>query len=144
MNTKIQSHLRKLCLAVAVAGTALFSQNALACEKPQTTVKYDIVWCINEGLARVEKSGKYGFIDKTGKVIIPLNYDYADNFSGGLAKVGQNGKWGFINKTGKIVIPLQYDKALSMATEKDGSNRFAFVELNGERFYIDETGKRLP
>lgn len=94
----------------------------------------------------VSQNNQWGVINKTGQVIIPIQYDRMGKTLSpqGFLPVEQNGKWGFIDKTGKVVIPLQYDKALRMATEKDGSNRFAFVELNGERFHIDETGKRLP
>jgi len=55
-------------------------------------------------LAGVEKNGKWGFIDKTGKEVIPCTYDYAESFSDGLAKVTINGKANFIDKTGKVVI----------------------------------------
>lgn len=74
----------------------------------------------------------YGFIDKTGKEVIPLKYDYADFFSDGLAVVGKNTnnflelemdeaviekyyfkKYGYIDKKRKEVIPLKYDIANS-------------------------------
>ena len=32
-------------------------------------------------------ASKYGFIDKSGKVVIELQYDYVSDFSEGLAKV---------------------------------------------------------
>lgn len=34
-----------------------------------------------------KKDGKWGFIDNTGKIIIPPQYDDAYNFSDGLTKV---------------------------------------------------------
>ena len=40
-----------------------------------------------EGLAQVEKDGKWGFIDKSGKVGIEPQFDDAEPFSEGLAKV---------------------------------------------------------
>ena len=73
---------------------------------------YNYVGDFSEGLARVERlNGKYGFIDKTDKVVIPIKYDYAWSFSKGLAKVELNGKYGFIDKSGKVVIPIKYDYA---------------------------------
>jgi hypothetical protein len=59
--------------------------------------------------------GKWGFIDKTGELVIPAEYDVAWEFFGGFARVGICGedenrtKWGFINKTGEIVVPLIYE-----------------------------------
>ena len=63
----------------------------------------------SEGLAAVRLNGKYGFIDKTGAVIIPIQYDNVYSFIEGLSNVRLKDKWGFIDKTGKVVIPIQYD-----------------------------------
>ena len=63
-----------------------------------------------EGLTWVELNKVRGFIDKTGKEVIPIKYDAADNFSEGLARVQLNGKWGYIDKNGKEVLPIKYYK----------------------------------
>lgn len=55
-----------------------------------------------EGLARVVKKGKYGFIDTNGKVVIPCEFDYARSFHEGMASVKINGKWSFIDKEGNL------------------------------------------
>ncbi len=57
-------------------------------------LKYDRIESFVDGLARVDKDMKYGFIDTRGREVIPLEYDYAENFSEGLAKVVRNDKWG--------------------------------------------------
>ena len=93
-------------------------------------------------MARVGQNNKRGFIDKTGKVVIPIQYDDALNFSDGLAGVKQNDKWGFVDKAGKVVIPFQYDDVRGF------ENGMAEALLNGEiifsePFYIDKTGKRI-
>lgn len=38
----------------------------------------------SEGLARTVQSGKAGFIDREGKLVIPRSFDSADDFSEGL------------------------------------------------------------
>ena len=53
---------------------------------------YDEAWLFQEGLAPVELNGKWGFIDKTGKLIVPPMYDEAWPFQEGLAKVELNEK----------------------------------------------------
>ena len=53
---------------------------------------------------------KYGFIDKSGKVVIEPQFDYVRAFSEGLAKVEKYGKYGFIDKSGKMVIEPQFDE----------------------------------
>ncbi|GHV47338.1 hypothetical protein FACS1894181_00590 [Bacteroidia bacterium] len=44
-----------------------------------------------------------GFIDTSGKEVIPLIYDDALSFSNGLARVTLNGKRIYINKQGEYV-----------------------------------------
>ena len=50
----------------------------------------------------VSPDGKFGFIDTTGKEIIPANlpYDEVDIFSDGLCRVKKDGLYGFIDKKG--------------------------------------------
>ncbi len=55
-------------------------------------------------LFRIEQNGKWGFIDKTGKVVIEPQFDDAWLFrEGGLASVKIGDKHGYIDKTGKYV-----------------------------------------
>jgi hypothetical protein len=63
-------------------------------------LKYDFASPFSEGLARVELNGKYGFVDREGKEIIPVKYDDAHVFEDGLALVMFNGNWGYIDKNG--------------------------------------------
>jgi len=64
-----------------------------------------------EGLAVFEKERKQGYIDKTGKVVVVAQFDYASEFQGGRALVSADKKWGFIDASGRIAIPVQYDEA---------------------------------
>ncbi len=72
----------------------------------------------SEGLARIEQKDRYGFIDKTGKIIIKPVYRWAENFHNGLAKIstgkqvwdfegtenlGFEPNLGYIDKTGKVI-----------------------------------------
>ncbi|MBN2571704.1 MAG: WG repeat-containing protein [Ignavibacteriales bacterium] len=58
----------------------------------------------SNGLAFIRKNKKYGYIDKTGKIVIKPQFEWPSNFSEGLAYVRKNGKYGFIDKSGKILI----------------------------------------
>ena len=69
------------------------------------------LFSFHNGLSCVKQNGKYGFIDKKGKVIIPFQFDDAESFSDGLAKVRQNDKYGFVDKEGKVVVPFLFDAA---------------------------------
>ena len=60
----------------------------------------------HEGLAAVCKSDYWGYIDKTGTLVIPCKYKAANDFSEGLAGVkDERGAWHVIDKTGKEVRP---------------------------------------
>ena len=109
-------------------------------------LKYDDIstWW-SDGLASVKLNNKYGYIDKTGKEVIPLKYDGVDvlfnSFEEGLVRVELNGKYGFIDKTGKEVIPLKYDfVGDTFDSFREGLAR---VELNGKYGFIDKTGKEV-
>ena len=77
---------------------------------------------------------KYGFIDKTGKEIVPLVYDEARSYSEGLAAVRKGKKWGFIDLNGNDVTRFEFDDARSysegLATVKKGK-KWGFIDLKG-------------
>ena len=98
---------------------------------------YDNIYVFEEGLTKVKLNNKWGYIDKTGKEVIPLKYDFACDFFGGLAKVRLNGKWGFIDKTDREICPCKYDAADIF------SEGLAVVELHGKYGFIDKTGREV-
>jgi hypothetical protein len=93
----------------------------------------------HEGLALVLKHYKYGFIDKNGKEVIPLKFDYAGPFSEGLApaamKSGDVTHWGYIDHTGKWVIAPNFEAAYPF------SNKLAGVEQGQNCGYISPSGE---
>ena len=54
-------------------------------------------------------SGKWGFMNVAGGIIIPEQYEKAGNFYEGIAAVKHNGKYGFINKRNELIVPFEYD-----------------------------------
>ncbi len=70
---------------------------------------WDDALFFSEGLAAVKTGGKWGFIDKSGKLVIPATWGEAEPFYEGLARVETGGKWGFVDKSGKLVIPAMWD-----------------------------------
>ena len=64
-----------------------------------------------EGLLPIRKEDEFGYIDKTGKIVIPCSFEYAEEFNEGIAWVSKGyKKWGCIDKNGQIVVPFIYDK----------------------------------
>jgi hypothetical protein len=91
-------------------------------------------------LFRVVKDGKWGYMDKTGKIVIPLQFACTWGFSEGLAAVMVSnfptGKIGFIDTTGRIIIQPQYESILPF------TEGLAAVGINLENWnYIDKSGK---
>jgi hypothetical protein len=60
-----------------------------------------------------QEFGPWGYIDKTGNIVIPLQFDWAEPFSEDRAAVVRGKKYGFIDPTGREVIPLRLDVSLS-------------------------------
>lgn len=72
--------------------------------------EYDTIDSCSCGLFAVERNGLWGFINKTGKEVIPCIYDKVDSFSEGLSLVyEQESEPYFINIHGeKELIPSSY------------------------------------
>jgi hypothetical protein len=102
----------------------------------------------SEGLVSVcnklsNGSYKLGFMDVTGKVVIPLIYqcDSDPKFSEGLCQViGSNGKYGFINKLGKVIIPFLYGD-VGVEGFKNGIARVAKTDFIKDPMTINKLGK---
>ncbi len=81
---------------------------------PCGSAKYN---AIGEGLIVVIKDGKYGYVDTSGNLVIPYQYDSAERFSEGLAPVAKmidgHKKWGVIDRSGKLNIDYKYDLVTS-------------------------------
>ena len=96
----------------------------------------------------VEKDGKSGFIDQTGRVVIPFQFDKAESFHDGLALVIVKGKSSFIDITGRILFAVNYDVirdfSEGLCAVNIGEKRIPNVGLisdPGKWGYIDKTGK---
>jgi len=66
-------------------------------------VKEGLLPGFSEGFAGVKIKDKWGFIDKTGKVVIEPKYDMVWPYFDGLSKVQIDDKYGYIDKTGKYI-----------------------------------------
>ncbi|NLB81259.1 MAG: sigma-70 family RNA polymerase sigma factor [Clostridiaceae bacterium] len=74
------------------------------------------------GLAAAKKNGKWGYVDKSLKTVIPFEYDavnlldtyeysaadYCRGFDGKYVAVKKNGMMGIINKNNETVVPFEY------------------------------------
>lgn len=58
-----------------------------------------------------ERTYLFGFMDTSGKIVIPQEFEGANRFNHGLAPVKKNNLWGYINLKGEVVIPFQFKSA---------------------------------
>src|SRR6266436_599332 len=101
-----------------------------------------------KALFPVEKDNQWGFIDSTGEIVIPLQFDSASNFHEGLALVTAKGKKLFIDATGRIAMTPQFDLvhdfSEGVAAVNIGEKRIpnlGLISNPGKWGYVDKTGK---
>lgn len=92
------------------------------------------------------KDGKWGYIDRNGKIVIRPQFKEARTFSEGLAVVcvetNYVKRWGAIDKTGKFVIPATLEGYGKISDCRDGY--ISWVDWdNGSTVFFDKTGKKV-
>ncbi len=96
-----------------------------------------VVHDVSAGEGYINDGTKFGFIDVTGKVVIPLIYDSCAGFHEGLSVISINSKYGFIDKLGNEVIKPIYDYCFKF------SEGVARVEKDDKYGFIDKKGKEI-
>lgn len=91
-----------------------------------------------DGLARFRRDGLWGFLDLTGREVIPPRFEEAGPFNFGLAAVRTKGKWGYVDLAGELAIAPSFRGARPF-----GANGLAPVVPRGRRKvgYIDRSGR---
>ncbi|MFI3255231.1 MAG: WG repeat-containing protein [Eubacteriales bacterium] len=91
-----------------------------------------------EGLALVSQDiqgngwpYEHGYIDATGREVIPLRYQQLSQFYEGFALAQRDGKYGYITTSGAVAVEFMYDEASFF---EDGK---AVVKKDGETFVIE-------
>ena len=102
-------------------------------------VRFDSVGVFHDGLAVVKAAERYGYIDRSGAIVIPIQWMAAYDFSEGLAALRVDKKhFQFINTAGTVVIKSKkYD---SVGRFRNGICR---VVKGGKVKWIDTKGKEL-
>lgn len=144
----------KLVIPAVYKEASAFSEELAAVVKENQQIEYittkgkvaftlapeiDEAGSFHEGLVRVQSAGKYGFADKTGKIVIPCQFEIGSDFSEGLSVFASKAKdkyvWGYIDQKGKVVINPQFESA------SDFSGGKAAIK-SGEKYgYINKEGR---
>ena len=107
------------------------------CEEIVIEPIFDTAHEFRDGVAAVNLSGVWQYIDLSGRQIINCSWaTKIKHFSNNLAAVEVGGKWGYINKKGDMVIEPQYDMASNMRKNSDT----ALVKIGDRYGYINSHG----
>ena len=68
---------------------------------------FDNATGFSEGLSAIQQNDAWGYVDKSGKIIIEPHFNFAGSFTDGSAKVMNKGKWMMIDKTGKKIQDIE-------------------------------------
>ena len=130
-------------VALAIGSWFLWNRKDYSLEGlAKAAINYDYIENFHDGMARVTKGDKIGFIDKMGNEVIPCIYDPLEmdvnlSFSNGLALVSKDDELFYINKKGEKAFPLNYECSYGF------SEGYAIVEKEGKYGFIDTTGKEI-
>ena len=125
-----------LFLAICLSSVLLFS----SCGKKKPARENNLF--SDEGLLLVERNDKYGFIDKTGKEVIPCKYYFATSFSNGYAVVQEkkDDSYYYIKPDGTRLLETPFYRASSF----DSVGRaWVLKSENGKRQLIDKDGNTI-
>ncbi len=81
----------------------------LRTEDPNDVHRYDEVAPVSEALRAVELNGLWGYIDSQGREVIPLHYNWVDDFREGRAVVRLDENFGLLDKEGSEVLPAVFE-----------------------------------
>jgi len=123
-----------------VASTILLLAT-LAINAQSLNFKYDRLGDFKEGMAQVFVGSKFGFIDISGKEVIPPIYE--DNFphyefNNGFIVLKKDNLLGIVDKTGKVIAPFEFKSIGSF------SNGIAEATKPGTKVgFIDQFGRTV-
>ena len=87
--------------------------------------------------AKAKIGDKWGYVDGTGTVVIPIEYDYVGLDNHGMIQIKKGDKWGLFNSQGQMVLPFEYERI-----HVDAPNVYR-VKKDGVYGIIDKDGKVL-
>lgn len=82
----------------------------------------------------IQENGKYGYIDRAGRVVVKPQFENTMGFNEGLAATRMNGKYGYIDTRGNWVIKPQFDFTYMF------SEGLAMVRVGKQYAWIDRRG----
>ena len=107
--------------------------------------QFDGAMSFSDGVAAVRQSGFYGYIDKSGVLVIPAHFEQASDFHEGLAYVGgRESGYSYIDHHGKQAFRGSFVEATNFYhglahVQLKGTfqvGRFAYIDTSGNARFI--------
>ena len=117
-------------------GMALYDKHL----KPLTEAVYTWVGTVGYGRIPVQRNGLYGFLDRTGREVIPCTYDETGIFILGRSLVRKGDRYGIVDTAGRYVLPLEYENTSNIGEKYVYFDSLALVEKDGKLGYVDLEG----
>ncbi|WP_333662190.1 WG repeat-containing protein [Chishuiella changwenlii] len=100
-----------------------------------TTTFEELTTFDRNNLAPISVNNKFGLINKSGEVILPLEFDKLVLTTVNAYSALKNNKWGLITKSNQIIIPFEYELTSDFienlcAAKKDG--KWGFIDLTNQ------------
>jgi len=109
--------------------------------------RFDHIFGFKEGIAKVTDSGKAGFIDNKGNVLVAANLNHAEEYSDGLSLVEKNGQMVYLDKKAKTAFQCEFvscgpfsDGLAPVRTGSPTNSKVGFIDANG-RLVIEPRGE---
>jgi len=95
-----------------------------------------------KSLLDVQIGRQWGYIDQEGGLVIPPQFDFAEDFDNGIALVEKDGTWGIIDERGNWV-----NRALPSSERMpwlQGSEQRILIRAQGKAHFIAIDGRPIP
>ena len=108
-------------------------------EAIQNKDEKDNLW-YEDDVLKVEKNGKYGIIDLSGKELLSCEYDQISALSGikNALKILKDGKYGIVDDEGKVILKTEYADITNLG--KDNKSGYIVKNTEGKYGIVDFSG----
>ncbi|MFZ2269917.1 MAG: WG repeat-containing protein [Azonexus sp.] len=121
-----------------LAGLALLTSLAQPLSAAQGDLPDSAITQLNNfhaGMAAIRIRGAWGFVDRSGKMVIEPQFDEVEDFSEGLAAVSIEEKWGFVDQAGKLRVPIEFTSVDTFyqgrARVKNSDQKWGYLDADG-------------
>lgn len=101
---------------------------------------YEGTEVMSEDIAGFKQGGKWGYLRRTGEILVEPRFDFVGPFVDGIARAGipTRAEWEFLDADGRTVIPPGYDMAMNFSeglapVRKDG--RWGLIDAQNRVVY---------